>query len=150
MGKLACGCRQRQSGNLQHAVDWQIKVTRGAIQLMQTRQTTTEMSETRLLFSVYPANNYGLYGMAGNVWEWCLDEYQSDFHRNSPHRNPIAGATRIQNMISNFRDVETPRVLRGGSLVTERQSVEDSTRAESPPRYADFDLGFRCVKDKKS
>ena len=53
-------------------------------------------------------------------------------------------------MISNFRDVETPRVLRGGSLVTERQSVEVSTRAESPPRYADFDLGFRCVKDKKS
>ena len=49
MGKLAYGCRQRQSGNLQHAVDWQIKVTRGAIQLMQTRQTTTEMSETRLL-----------------------------------------------------------------------------------------------------
>ena len=97
----------------------------------------------------YPANNYGLYDMAGNVWEWCLDEYQSDFYRNSPHRNPIAGATRIQNIISDFRDVETPRVLRGGSLVTERQSVEVSTRAESPPWYADFDLGFRCVRDTK-
>lgn len=97
----------------------------------------------------YPANNYGLYDMAGNVWEWCLDEYQSDFYRNSPHRNPIAGATRVQDMIDDFKNVHTPRVVRGGSFVTERQSVEVSTRAESPPRYADFDLGFRCVKDTK-
>ena len=97
----------------------------------------------------YPANDYGLYDMAGNVSEWCLDAYQSDFYSYSPYRNPIAGATRIRDMISDFRDVETSRVLRGGSLFTERQSVAVSTRAESPPRYADFDLGFRCVKDIK-
>lgn len=97
----------------------------------------------------YPANNYGLYDMTGNVWEWCLDEYQGNFYRDSPRRNPIAGATRIQDMTGDFKNVHTPRVLRGGSLVTEHQSVEVSTRAESPPRYADFDLGFRCVKDTK-
>ena len=97
----------------------------------------------------YPANNYGLYDMSGNVWEWCLDEYQTNFYRDSPRRNPIAGAIRIQNMTSDFKNVLTPRVLRGGSFVTEHQSVEVSTRAESPPRYADFDLGFRCVKDTK-
>lgn len=97
----------------------------------------------------YPDNNYGLYDMAGNVWEWCLDEYQSDFYGNSPRRNPIAGATRIQDLTGDFKNVHTPRVLRGGSFVTEHQSVEVSTRAESPPRYADFDLGFRCVKDTK-
>ena len=97
----------------------------------------------------YPANNYGLYDMAGNVWEWCLDEYQSDFYRDSLRRNPIAGAIRIQDMTGDFKNVHTPRVLRGGSFVTEHQSVEVSTRAESPPRYADFDLGFRCVKDTK-
>ena len=97
----------------------------------------------------YPANNYGLYDTAGNVWEWCLDEYQSNFYRNALHRNPIAGATRIQDITSDFKNVHTPRVLRGGSFVTEHQSVGVSTRGESPPRYADFDLGFRCVKDTK-
>lgn len=97
----------------------------------------------------YPANNYGLYDMSGNVWEWCLDEYQSNFYRNSAHRNPIAGTTRIQDLTGDFKNVHTPRVLRGGSFVTEHQSVEVSTRAESPPRYADLDLGFRCVKDTK-
>ena len=97
----------------------------------------------------YPDNNYGLYDMAGNVWEWCLDEYQSDFYRDSARRNPIAGATRIRDMTGDFKNVHTPRVLRGGSFVTEHQSVKVSTRGESPPRYADFDLGFRCVKDTK-
>ena len=160
MGKLACGAGLRAWAGIRLPIEaeWEFAARGGLANQSYPWGNSIDANKANYngnvgdttTVSVYPANNYGLYDMAGNVWEWCLDEYQSDFHRNSPHRNPIAGATRIQNMISNFRDIETPRVLRGGSLVTERQSVEVSTRAESPPRYADFDFGFRCVKDKKS
>ena len=63
----------------------------------------------------YPANGYGLYDMAGNVWEWCLDEYDKDFYFGSPRKNPLSGANSVDWVITNFTNVKTDRVLRGGS-----------------------------------
>jgi len=50
----------------------------------------------------YGANNYGLFDMAGNVWEWCNDWYDSDYYGVSPYDNPRGPTS------------GTRRVLRGG------------------------------------
>ena len=64
----------------------------------------------------YPANGYGLYDMAGNVMEWCLNEYDEDFYAASANsRNPIAGGKTIQWLRENFTRVRLHRVGRGGS-----------------------------------
>ncbi len=92
----------------------------------------------------YPANNYGLYDMAGNVWEWCLDIYNEDFYVKSPCRNPFAGGT-LKNLTDFFRNVKSSRVLRGGSCSVEPQDVRCTTRTWKSPDIPCPDLGFRCV-----
>ena len=97
----------------------------------------------------YAANGYGLYDMAGNVWEWCFDEYDADFYpvsRNS--RNPIAGAITIQRILDNFTSIPTDslRVLRGGSWGDHAQNLRVAMRSAGTPTFASAYHGFRCAR----
>ena len=100
----------------------------------------------------YPANGYGLYDMAGNVWEWCLDEYDGEFYSTFPQngvaRNPLSGGNSIQWLTNNFTSVNqlSPRVLRGGSWFNTGQNVRVAFRVNGTPSLSDEGLGFRCAR----
>ncbi len=84
------------------------------------------------------ANELGLYDMSGNVFEWCMDTYGSDYYASSPKNNP-KGATK-----------GNARVIRGGGwhLNATFCSVAFRYGATFDGELYDY-FGFRVVSTKK-
>ncbi len=95
----------------------------------------------------YPRNDYGLFDMAGNVWEWCLDEYDAEFYAISQVDNPFSGTNTIRELSESFESVESNRVVRGGSWIVTAANVRNSTRFTLMPESTNYTVGFRCVQD---
>ena len=95
----------------------------------------------------YPDNEYGLHDMAGNVWEWCLDEYDPGFYAISPGTNPFSEVDTIEGIIDTFSSVQTPRVLRGGSWLVTVLGVRSAVRFRLDPSSTNNSVGFRCAKN---
>lgn len=87
-----------------------------------------------LLVGSYAPNGYGLYDMAGNVWEWCSDWYAEDYYVNSPGKNPQGP------------DTGEAKVLRGGAWDYPASFQKVNCRICLNPLYSNVFVGFRCAK----
>lgn len=87
----------------------------------------------------FPPNNYGLYVITGNVWEWCSDWFSSDYHLLASNLNPVGPPT------------GQAKVMKGGSYlchVSYCNRYRVAARTSNTPDSSTTNIGFRCARDR--
>ena len=88
--------------------------------------------------SAYEPNAFGLHNVVGNVWEWCRDWFDAEFHQRGPRDNPT-GPSNGQN-----------KVMRGGSFLCHESycfRYRVPARSSNSPDSSTGNLGFRGAAD---
>ena len=83
----------------------------------------------------YPPNGYGIYDVAGNVWEWCQDWFDWRYYQISPRENPQGAGSGID------------RSIRGGSWCNDANIIRCAFRGYLFPVVPSHPRGFRIVME---
>lgn len=84
----------------------------------------------------FKPNGFGLYNVAGNVWEWCSDWFSATYHVNGPRVNPTGPPS------------GTTKVMRGGSYLCHKSYCNRyrvAARTSNTPDSSTGNMGFRCA-----
>jgi formylglycine-generating enzyme required for sulfatase activity len=86
----------------------------------------------------FDPNGYDLYTVVGNVWEWCADYFDAQWHRTATRANPVGPPE------------GTTRVMKGGSYLCHASfcyRYRNAARTANTPESATGNIGFRVVRD---
>lgn len=131
--------------NLKPKSKWQANIWQGNFPSENTREdgyfSTAPVAS-------FPANGFGLFDMAGNVWQWCLDWYGASYYQTLAKKT----ANNPHGPEDSF-DPKEPgvkkRVQRGGSFLCSDQYCARylvGARGKGEPDSSSCHVGFRCAQ----
>jgi formylglycine-generating enzyme required for sulfatase activity len=117
------------------------------------RNTGADGFERTAPVKSFPPNGYGLYDMAGNVWEWCADWYDRDLFRRRAGGTVVVNPNGPERSSDPTRPFMPQRVQRGGSFLCNDSycsRYRPSARHGCSPDTGMSHVGFRCIVPRRT
>ncbi len=143
-------CEEWRGGRLPTEAEWEW-AGRGGLKKKRYAWGNERPTRKRALYGKYtgtarvgsyPPNGYGLYDMAGNVWEWTSDWYHASYYTRSPYADPTGPCAGKEKC-----NVSRHRTMRGGSWITGSMGLRITYRNHHRAWNRFTVVGVRCAHD---